>query len=79
MIHYLINQNDQSKWPPSHNGHVKINLSKVMKGFFYGHLNGVFFFLLKFLVNKLDFLQGFICKDGWIPHNQECVYWKIEM
>jgi len=23
------------KWPPNHNGHVKINLSKVTRGFFY--------------------------------------------
>jgi hypothetical protein len=61
------------KWPPNHNGHVKINLSKVMKGFFHGHLNGVSFLTKIFGERNLIFYKGVICKDGWIPHNQECV------
>jgi hypothetical protein len=42
------------KWPTSHNGHVKINLSKMMGGFLQLFKSGIFY--SNFFSKKLCFL-----------------------
>jgi hypothetical protein len=56
MIHCLANQNDQSKWPLSHNRHVKLILQNDEFLFSYDYLNGAF--VLKFPIKETCFFTN---------------------